>query len=295
MADPRPLTDGERWSRDLLAGLRAEGYRPGAWLDFLARSFERAASARGERRALARQARRWGIAGAGASVIAAHAARLPPRRCLAWWGLCWAMLEWHLGMVEGSRGEPRAALSAADALTLARLGLVPFAAAPTGRGSWGAAVALAAASDAADGRLARRAGATRLGRELDSSADAAFFSAAALGAARAGWIARPVALASLGRHVGGVGFVACHWFAHGSPPPLAERSTRWATAPSAAGLLLAAAGARRTAGALLFAGSAAAAAVQAAALAETSASRRHARNDALSRRLESAALGRRPR
>lgn len=161
------------------------------------------------------------------------------------------MLDWHLGMVEGPGGEHSERLSPADAITLSRLALVPIAAAPAGRGGWGAAVGVAALSDAADGALARRSGPTRLGRELDTAADAAFFSAAAVGAARAGWIARSAAFTAVARHVGGVGFVAYGWFARGGPPDLDERATRWAAAPSAAALVLAAVGARRGAGALL--------------------------------------------
>jgi hypothetical protein len=35
------------------------------------------------------------------------------------------MLDWHLGMAEGGDGRPRARLSPADAVTLARFWLVP--------------------------------------------------------------------------------------------------------------------------------------------------------------------------
>lgn len=170
---------------------------------------------------------------------------------LTWWGLCWGMLETHLGMVEGPGGERRPRLTAADALTLARAALVPFAAVPGGRGPWTAIVVAGAASDLADGLLARRDGATRLGRELDTGTDVAFFSAAALGAARAGWVPRGAALALQARHLGGLALVSWHWFARGSPPTLGYGATRWAGAPSAAGLILGAAGRRREAGVLL--------------------------------------------
>jgi len=267
VADPAPLTDGELWSRELLADLRSENYRPHAWLGFLARSFERAGRARRARPALARQARSWGIAGAIITVRAGRAAGVSASACLAWWGLCWAMLDWHLGMVEGPGGQRRERLSLADALTLGRLALVPLVAAPARRPVWSVVVAAGGASDVLDGRLARRAGTTRLGRELDSAADSAFFSAAAVGAARAGWASPAAALAPVARHAAGVAFVALGWFARGSLPDLEDRTTRWLAAPSAAGLLLAAAGTRRAADATLTVASVAALATQARSIA----------------------------
>jgi len=266
VAGAPPLTDGERWSRKLLADLLAERYRPAACVSFLQRSFAYAGETRRARPALARQARRWGMAGSAATVVVTPASRLRPLAGLAWWGACWAMLEWHIGMVEGPHGERHARLSLADALTLLRLGLVPVAAAPAGAAPWAAAIMAGAASDAADGVAARRAGPTRLGRELDSYADTAFFSAAAWGAARAGWVPSGAASAVLARHCAGLAFVSYRWFAHGSPPQLSA-DTRWAAAPTTLGLLLAVAGARRTAGAVLASTAAAALATHAAAFA----------------------------
>ncbi len=298
MAAAPPLTEGERWSRELLAALRAARYRPAAWARFVASSLRRSGEARRARPALARQARRWGVGGAAATVVLARALRRRARGALAWWSLCWAMLEWHLGMVEGPRGERRSRLSVADALTLARLGLVPFALAPAGRGSWSAIVALGAACDGADGRLARRAGTTRLGAQLDSGADVLFFGAAAAGAARARWLPWPVALAAGARHLGGAGYVAWRWLARGSPPPLAPAGTRWAAGPAAAGLVLSAAGARRSAAALVAGSSAAALAARAVELApasgEASAAAtwdRLAAGYGAQQRLEAAAIG----
>lgn len=266
MAGPPPLTTGERWSRELLAGLRADGYRPAAWVSLLDQSFAHAAASRGARPALARQARRWGIAGAAATLAAAPAGCARRLAGLAWWATCWAMLESHIGMVEGPGGEPRARLSGADALTLLRLGLVPHAAAPADRTRWAATIIAAAASDVADGRLARRAGPTRLGRDLDSYADAAFLAAALSSAARAGWLPRGAATATLARQGAGLAFTSVHWFARCAPPPLSA-DTRWAAAPTTAGLLLAAGGARRTAAGVLAATTTAALVAHATALA----------------------------
>ncbi len=44
------MTDGERWTREALAALRADGYAPGAWWRFLGASHGRAAATRADRR-----------------------------------------------------------------------------------------------------------------------------------------------------------------------------------------------------------------------------------------------------
>ena len=85
------------------------------------------------------------------------------------------MLDWHLGMAETAGREPWArALGTADAVTLLRLWAAPLAR----RTAHPAVIAMASATDVVDGLLARRAGPTRLGRDLDSAADASFFHAA---------------------------------------------------------------------------------------------------------------------
>ena len=91
------------------------------------------------------------------------------------------MLDWHIGMLESEDGRPRN-LGAADACTLVRVWLVP-AAADTPQ-PW--MCALAFASDGLDGRLARASVPTRLGRDLEGLADAAFAVAALRGARRPG-------------------------------------------------------------------------------------------------------------
>ena len=167
----RNLTEGEQWSQDLLDRLRAEGFRPGAWRRFFADSFHRARVVRARRPELAAQSRAWGLAGA--------AAALPfgPRAVVSW-GAWWAMVDWHLGMVETADGRARR-LAAADALTLARLWAVPV----VRRHPEPWLVATGLATDLLDGLLARRAGPTRLGRDFDSTADTLFLGAALRGAA----------------------------------------------------------------------------------------------------------------
>ena len=156
-------------------------------------------------------------------------------------------------MVDGPRGECRERLSAADALTLTRFWLAPLAAWPSTRSSFAALVAAGAISDIADGRVAARRGPTRLGQDLDATADIAFFGAAAAGAASRRWL-RPRAVAWLGlRYGASLGFVACHYFLRAAPPLRA--SGRWASPLLVAGLLAAAARRPRTAEALLVAAS----------------------------------------
>jgi phosphatidylglycerophosphate synthase len=188
------LTPGERWSKHALEDLRGARYRPAAWVRFLGDSFVRWLEVRRARPELARQAMRWsatGVLGAGTAREFIAARGLPaPRRApaLAWWAATAAMLDWHLGMAETLRGEARQ-LSIADALALIRAGLAPFAAAaaPDAR-LFLVVLGTGAATDLADGPLARRTGATRLGRDLDYAADVALLAAATSAARRAGWL-----------------------------------------------------------------------------------------------------------
>src|SRR3954469_11949004 len=94
----RNLTEGERWSRELLDRLRAERFRPGAWGRLLGDAFARARVVRGRRPALVGQSRRWGAVGVAAAVPFGP-------RVVSSWALWWAMVDWHLGMVEGAAGE----------------------------------------------------------------------------------------------------------------------------------------------------------------------------------------------
>jgi hypothetical protein len=131
---------------------------------------------------LAAQATRWGAAGAvawtGTVLVLRRSGAQTPSLAggLAWWPAVWRMLDWHLGMAEGGDGVPRARLSAGDAVTLARFWLVPVLPAAAREGAaLPALVAIGGATDWLDGALARRGGRTRLGRDLDTTADLAFF------------------------------------------------------------------------------------------------------------------------
>jgi phosphatidylglycerophosphate synthase len=231
------LTPGEEWSRTLLAELREARYRPVAWARFLNASFARAREVRAARPELARQSASWSAAGLLAAVaareLAASRGMPAPRRgpALAWWVATALMLDWHLGMVETPRGEVRR-LSGADALTLLRALLAPFAAAAAPSVPlFMTLVGAGAASDIADGRLARLVGPTRLGRDLDYAADIAFVGGATRAARRGGWLPGPaVALIGL-RLAAPVVALAIGYFRDARRPPAEPfGDARW-TAP----------------------------------------------------------------
>jgi len=205
--------------------LRAGGYRPRAWARFLAASFECAERTRAARPALVAQLDRWLAAwlalGAAARLrpLSDALPAVPPAGELAWAAGVHAMLRWHLGMVEGVAGERRDRLSAADAATLARLWIAPrLRRADRDPRTFIALVALCAAGDVLDGALARRAGPTRLGRDLDTLADACAGAFACAAALRAGWIGRRAAAAVAARY--GLGLTEALWryFAHCQRP-----------------------------------------------------------------------------
>jgi phosphatidylglycerophosphate synthase len=259
------LTDGERWTRQELGALQARRFTPAAVGRFLCESSRRSASVRGDRRALARRAHRW-IAIGGLAWLGLAAGGLQPfrrrlRLGLAWWSATGLMVDWHLGMVETVDGRMRN-LGAADALTLTRAWLIPVALDdPTPL-----VCAVAAASDALDGPLARRVGPTRAGRDLEGLVDACFAAAALRGALRHGWLSPSVAGAEFLRLGTGLVYAVAVYFGS-ARPPRAEllRAGRLTTAPRAAGLVLAGTSRRRTAAALIVAGSAASVARAAAA------------------------------
>jgi phosphatidylglycerophosphate synthase len=228
------LTEGERWSRELLDRLRAERFTAPAWRRFLADSLSRARTTRARRPELVRQSRRWGAAGLAA------AAPFGPR-ATAWWALWWAMLDWHLGMVETAEGRERR-LAPADALTLARVWAAPV----VRRHPEPWLVAVGTATDLLDGVLARRAGPTRLGRDFDSTADTLFLGAALRGAAeRHGLDARLFDL-ERARLAIGTAVTLASWFGASQPaPPQGNRGP--AALLATAGALLAASGRTRKA------------------------------------------------
>jgi cardiolipin synthase len=182
------VTEGERWTQEVLAELRADRYRPRAWLRFLARSFVFARQRRGERRLEHRETLLLGALGLAGWLGVGLAGRpvLAAAGC-AWWLLATAMLDWHLGMLELPDGTRHEGLGIPNLLTQLRGGTPPALAALFGTPAGTIVLALAGASDVLDGWLARRRGeTTRLGRWLDGSVDGLVLGAAALGAHAAG-------------------------------------------------------------------------------------------------------------
>lgn len=236
--------------------MRRGHFTPRAIAAFLTASDVRAREVRSQRPALARRARRWELAGAGAHAACTLAGGRSARYALgtaAWWAAVCLMLEWHLGMLESDDGQPRN-LGTADALTLARTWLVPLIAADLHPG----VLLAAAATDGLDGIAARASVPTRAGRDLEALADAAMF-AAALGAARhRGTLSRSVVGLELARVGTGFAYGVAVYFTRAAPPaPWVLRAGRLTTPVRVAGLLAAATGRPRTANVLVGGGSAA--------------------------------------
>lgn len=252
-------TEGEQWASAQLTALHSSRYAATAWRSFLDTSLRRAAATRRESGTLSRQAGHWMLGGALATAalrwaIVKRGASAPSRRCLTgWWVTQALMVDWHLGMVQGLDGAPRERLSVADALTLSRAALAPFAGCAAPDAVWFLALlGFAGTTDLLDGRFARRRGPTRFGRDFDPLADLAFRTAAIHGARRAGWLSRSPAWALAARQGLLVAGAACSWFGRGQRPAMdPARLARWDAPPLIAGLALAALNHRRPAGALL--------------------------------------------
>ncbi len=253
-APERPLTEGERWSREQLAALRAGRFTPRAVAAFLVASQQRTNRERTARPVSARRSRAWIAAGTGAYgalAIADPRARAALPGTLAWWAATWVMLDWHLGMLETAEGVQRE-LGPADAVTLARCWAVPLAA----RGASPELCLAAWASDGLDGKLARATAPTRLG-ELEGLVDACFAAAALRGAWRSGALPGWAVAGELARLGGGFGYALWVWFGRvEAPDARVARAGRRSTPVRVAGLVAAGAGRRRLAAALVGGGSA---------------------------------------
>ena len=209
---------------------------------------------------MARQARRWGATGALAWIAACTAARgrddlrLSPLPGLLWWFAVWQMLDWHLGMAEGGDGRPRERLSPADAITLVRFWLVPgvFAAAKSSSGL-PTVIVFGGVTDWLDGDVARRHGRTRLGRDLDTTADLAFLTGASTAARAAGRVPSLAFWALTARH--GLGLAVALGAIFGRARRPAVRARRWGAVLRIGGLAICTTGLDRTGAALLIAGS----------------------------------------
>lgn len=175
------MTEGERWTRELLARLRRSGFRPSGWGQFVAHSFVRARETRRRRRREHRETLAIGAIGSMVWLLVALTGR-PSLGLVAggWWLLVIVMLNWHLGMLDRPDGTTIRGLGPANAITLLRAGLIPafFFLSPA---AIGMLLLCAGTTDALDGWLARRRGqVTRLGRWMDGSVDGLLLGASAL-------------------------------------------------------------------------------------------------------------------
>jgi phosphatidylglycerophosphate synthase len=188
-------------------------------------------------------------------------------------------MRWHLGMLGGT-GMREARLSSADAVSLTRLWLGPrLRRAGADPAVFTAILSLGAVTDVLDGRLARKRGTSRLGRDLDSLTDVAFLRAAAQGACEAG-LGRPAAIAFELRLLLGPAYAAWHYFRFARPPAAPARGPAWVTkAISLAGIAAAISG--RDGDLAVLSSSTAALAIQAASESRAHCSaRRHAEPEA---------------
>ena len=134
-----------------------------------------------------------------------------------------------------------------------RFWLVPLAAGMRrSRRGLPAATAVGGITDWLDGVLARRRGRTRLGRDLDTTADLAFLGSAAIAARSAGRLPKLAAWALAARYAVGVALALTAVFGRARRPAIRTRPLGAALRGS--GLVLAVAGAPRTGTALVVIG-----------------------------------------
>jgi hypothetical protein len=227
-------TEGERWSRALLDRLREERFTADAWRQFFDDGFRRSRIIRSRRPSLVRQSRRWGACGLAAAVPFGP-------RAIGSWALWWAMVDWHLGMVESPGGQPRG-LAACDALTLSRIWAVPV----VRRHPEPWLVAAGMATDLLDGALARRAGPTRLGRDFDATADTLFLDAALRGAVERHGLDPRLLDLERARLVVGTAVTFANYFGASEPAPQ-QQNRGFAAVLAAGGAMLAVCGRPRAA------------------------------------------------
>jgi phosphatidylglycerophosphate synthase len=212
------MTEGERWTRDLLAALRSARYRPAAWRVFLARSFERAANTRTARLHEHRQLVAFEALGLAAWAAVALAGPWLALAGAVWLTLLLLMVDWHLGMLEDDEGRPLDGLGAANVLSILRGAIAP-ALLISSPAALAALLVAAGSSDAIDGPLARARGETsRLGRWLDGGVDACLLGVAAVAAARLGLLPWWAAGLVLARHAVQWSALALAYFARAEPP-----------------------------------------------------------------------------
>ncbi|MEP7335565.1 MAG: CDP-alcohol phosphatidyltransferase family protein [Actinomycetota bacterium] len=214
------MTEGERWTREVLRELQTRRYVPAAWFAFLGTSFHRFGETRPAHRGAERQVvvlTGLGLAGAGVLTLGRGAAA--GTAAAAWWLAVMLMVELHLGMLERPDRTPLHTLSAPNLLSLVRAALVPplLLASPT---LLAFLLAAAGATDVLDGFVARRFDlATRLGQWLDGSIDAVVTGVAAVALFQLGLLPLWVALLVAARVLAPWIVIAAAYFVRAEAPP----------------------------------------------------------------------------
>lgn len=214
------MTDGERWTGEVLRELRAKRYSPAAWIAFLAASFRRFAETRAAHRGAERQVMLLTVLGlVGAALLAVGRGAAAGTFTAAWWLAVMLMVELHLGMLERPDGTVLRTLSLPNLLSLVRAALVPplLLASPAVLAIF---LAAAGATDVLDGFIARRFDlATRLGQWLDGAVDAVVMGVAAVALVRLGLLPLWVALLVVARSLAPWIVIAAAYFLRAEAPP----------------------------------------------------------------------------
>lgn len=248
------------FTRDLVADVKAGGYRLGAWQTLLAKSWERSVDDMGASPGRTRSMVRWSFAGAiiGVSLLGltweiqgSNAAIRALVLWLPWYAGTIFFVLTHLGMVDDARGEPRGAMLLPNGLSFMRLGLAPLALwpclgippHPSAALVFALTLVLLALTDAIDGWVARRQGVvSRMGRMLDPLADVSFYGFLVVGLFAAGVLPTALVVLLLLRYPGALVGVVLLYFLRGPVPlhpTVIVRSTSLVTSVLLIGLALA--------------------------------------------------------
>ena len=191
------------FKRELIAELKAAGYRPRAWAVYVRRHFDAALGLIAERPGPVRSIVAHGIAlfilffVASLALGLTHGLDLGRRFFLAgalWTGVLCGWVLAHLGLLTDLAGRPLFRLGWPNALSLLRGATVPAMLVLADAGAHGLAVvvlAIGAATDVLDGYVARRIGPlSRLGVIMDAVVDITWYTAAFVAFTRAGLLPR---------------------------------------------------------------------------------------------------------
>lgn len=216
--DDEPYYSVSEFTLDLLDEIRADRYRPHAWLQLISRSWTRSVQDVKESPARSTSFRFWAIVigTSGALLLlldgvfnSSHSALVALAFWLPWYCLSVLFVFTHLGMADDEQGKPLAGFFLPNGLSFMRLALAPLVlfpglhqpAHPVTGVIFCLFIAAMSASDLLDGWIARRKKiCTRLGNMLDSLADLALLTFMAVGLHMAGAIPATLLLLLLIRY-----------------------------------------------------------------------------------------------